>query len=150
MLDKTSSKVLILLTQDELQCKTGNWGSAVTAVYKPEQLNQFYALVDLEYFNDMVGSCESYLLRFATDDHPELMVCPLISDYYTNHNTVKLILIALITRILRPDRLSDCILLLKEEVGTELLIGAENNIVAALEAVKSPKDEFVVCLTTPG
>lgn len=90
------------------------------------------------------------MLRFATDDAPELLECPIISDYYTNHKTVRLILVALVTRILRPDRLNDCILLLKEEVGTELLVGAENNIVAALDAVKSPKDEFVVCLTTPG
>lgn len=61
-----------------------------------------------------------------------------------------MILVALVTRILRPDRLNDCILLLKEEVGAELLVSAENNIVAALDAVKNPKDEFVVCITTPG
>jgi len=49
--------------------------------------------------------------------------------------------IALLTRILRPDRFNNCIIALKEEVGSSLLVEPENKIVAALDAVKNPKDE---------
>jgi len=56
----------------------------------------------------------------------------------------------LILRILRSDRLPSGIERVKSLAGKDVLVMPPNSLVNAIEMIKNPREEFILCLTTPG